>query len=182
MKPTGDGNFTPERIRMRTCILCLNCLRNIAYIRGSGENLLGKGDYSQTILNNFIDVATLEWCKIFADIKGHHYWRKSVSEDKQETLFKSLIAELGLTNDEFDDYVDTIKTYRDKFVAHLDKKNSMQVPNFEHAKDSISILYQHLLDNETFSDNMGIDKAPKACTYYNECLIEAQTQTQIKLA
>jgi hypothetical protein len=74
--PETLGLTTEDRVR-RTAILCEHCLRNIAFYRA--------GWYRQSKIRvsrqfwigangNFMDIAVLEWCKLFADAKGQHHW------------------------------------------------------------------------------------------------------------
>lgn len=173
MIPVGEGDFTPERIRMRTSILCLNCLRNIAYLRATMNTF--RGDFYQTILNNFVDITVLEWCKIFVEEKhGKHYWKKSVCVEAPEKFLENMLSSFGVTEDDFENYIKEFKTYRDKFVAHLDRKSEMNIPDFELAKESAIFLYQHLIDKETFASAMNIEDAPKAQEYYDKCFYDAK--------
>lgn len=95
---------------------------------------------------NFLDIAVLEWCKLFADNRGKHFWRKAISDNG--TFQAGLLAELRLTEADFEDYVNQMRTYRDKFIAHLDSEEVMHIPLLQTAVNSTVYLYDYLLENE----------------------------------
>jgi hypothetical protein len=65
---------------------------------------------------NFIDIAVLEWCKLFGDRKGKHFWANVVTDPS--SFESALLIHLGVTIQELVVYVDEVRTYRDKFLAH----------------------------------------------------------------
>ena len=81
---------------------------------------------------SFLDVAALEWCKLFAEGQrgkvaygwGEHGWRQIVTD--VAAFEAALLARLGQTANQFDDHIKAMRHYRDKFVAHLDSHAVMQ--------------------------------------------------------
>ena len=112
-----------QRLR-RVGTLCCHCLRNLAfYMAGWRDGALKiKGQFWVNANGNFLDIAVLEWCKLFADTSGKHFWRKIISDS--DGFWEGLLRELGLSEAQFDDYVTQMRTYRDKFVAHLDSEEA----------------------------------------------------------
>jgi hypothetical protein len=53
-----------------------------------------------------------------------------------------------LTPLQFDLYVDEMRTYRDKFIAHLDEEPVMQIPRLRLARKSVAFPYDYLLAHE----------------------------------
>jgi hypothetical protein len=106
----------------------------------------------------------LEWCKLFADSRGKHYWRKVITE--LIAFFEGVLNALHMTEDEFETYIVEVKSYRDEFIAHLDSEEVMHIPHLNAAKQSASYLYDYLRNNE---DNENyINEAPdNAATRYN---------------
>jgi hypothetical protein len=121
--------------------LCFHCTRNIAYYRAGwmGKNFVSNDDFWVNANSNFLDIAVLEWCKLFTDTKGKHYWTKVVP--KSETFMSSLYADIGITEGDFDACYKEMQTYRDKFVAHLDAERRMQIPKLTIAFDTVVFLY-----------------------------------------
>jgi hypothetical protein len=60
-----------------------------------------------------------------------------------------------------------MKTYRDKFVAHLVSEEVMNIPKLRVARKSVSFLYGYLLDNEE-EDNCFHDAPPKVSRFYRQ--------------
>lgn len=109
---------------------------------------------------NFLDVTVLEWCKLFGDARGKHYYSKAVADLTQFKM--EMLAHLAATEAAFADYVDQMRTYRDKFVAHLDDLNTFRVPDLTIAKSSTIFLYHRLLAQEAANDTF--HDAPKSAT------------------
>ena len=133
-----------ERLR-RAGILCCHCLRNLAFYRA--WHLVGRPRQDQqfwvNLNGNFIDVAVLEWCKLFADARGKHHYSKVVSDEPQ--FIATLLAALSLSANQLAVYRDAMRLYRDKFIAHLDNLPVAQVPHLTIALESTIILYDHLV-------------------------------------
>lgn len=138
-----------ERLR-RVLILCCYFIQNLAYYRaGWNDQKIFARHLSQfwiTANGNFLDQCVLEWCKLFGDEKGEHYWGEIVSDP---TLFeKNLLSALGISVSEFNAYVGKIRHYRDKFVAHLDSDKVMNIPDLEIAKKAVLYYQTHILNVE----------------------------------
>lgn len=161
-----------ERDRKRRAgILCCHCLRNIAFYRSwykAGQPFAKKQFWVNTN-GNFLDIAVLEWCKLFADIKGQHYYTRIVQDPN--TFLNQLLATLNLTKTDFDNYVKEMKNYRDKFVAHLDKDLMMSIPRLGIARKSAKALYHHLLVQEVGTDTFH-DAPRSASKLYRNFLTE----------
>lgn len=126
--------LTKGQLRRRTVRLCIIFLRNLAYYRAGqseqGNHMLDPAEptvnFWRQANSNFIDMCVLDWCKIFADRKAVHHWRKIVFDPVK--FEGDLLARLTLTADEFQQFLDKIRFYRDKFIAHLDEHNTMDIP------------------------------------------------------
>ena len=138
-----------ERIR-RVGILCCHCLRNLAfYMAGWRDGNFISKEPSQfwiTVNGNFIEICVLEWCKLFGLKDDEHYWEKVITD--RASFFDGLMKLLEITNDEFEAYVKEMRSYRDKFIAHLDSENTMNIPVLLIAQQSASYLYDYLLAHE----------------------------------
>jgi hypothetical protein len=118
---------------------------------------------------NFLDIAALEWCKLFADSRGKHFWRKIISNPA--VFWDGLLNELGLSDTLFNDYVNQMQTYRDKFVAHLDFEEVMHIPQLQVAVNSATYLYDYLLAHEE-DDGCFVDAPGSASDFYAKFLDE----------
>ena len=161
-----------DRLR-RTGILCCHCLRNIAFYHSwyKAGKPFSKQQFWVNANGNFLDIAVLEWCKLFGDVRGQHYYTKVVHDPS--TFKGELLSALRLTNSEFDEYVKSMRTYRDKFVAHLDDKSTMQIPILNVAKKSVKMLYRSLLVQEASNDTFH-DAPASASRLYKDFLAEGK--------
>ncbi len=105
---------------------------------------------------NFIDICVLEWCKLFADKKGKHYWENVVAD---KAGFKAeLLKHLGIDEAAFEKEIERMRQYRDKFLAHLDSEEIMNIPDLEIPKKAAWFYYAYLVANETTEGNfIGFD-------------------------
>jgi hypothetical protein len=69
-----------------------------------------------------------------------------------------------MTEAELSSYGSEMRTYRDKFVAHLDEEPRANIPRLEAAKASVVYLYEHLLANE--EENGCFHDAPASATAF----------------
>lgn len=127
--------------------MCCHCVRNVAYyLAGWADGgFVSDDDFWRNANSNFLDIAVLEWCKIFAHWNGKHHWRKVVPAP--DDFHFALIQGIAITEEEFSKRRDETKTYRDKFVAHLDATRMMQIPTLGVLVDSSVFLYD-LIRNE----------------------------------
>ncbi len=135
-----------ERVR-RVALLCCHCARNVAYYRAwwDGKELVTNDDFFRNANSNAVDIAVLEWCKLFSDPGGKHKWCKVVPEPDQ--FMPELYAQLAIDKNFFDEHCEKTKTYRDKFLAHLDEERCMHIPDLTIVLKSVIFLYG-ILQNE----------------------------------
>lgn len=125
----------------RVALLCCYFVKNYAYYKAgwNGKTSKAKNDFWITVQSNFIDVATLEWMKLFGDYNNDkHHWRNIVDDGN---LFKAnMLKYCNLSDDEFCCYRQKIKDYRDSFVGHLDSALRMRIPCFA---DGLALTYYY---------------------------------------
>ena len=163
-----------KRLR-RVAILCCHCLRNLAfYMAGWRRGApVFKDQFWVNVNGNFLDICVLEWCKLFGDLRGKHYWQKVISDPT--AFYSGLLRQLGMAEAEFDAFANEMRTYRDKFVAHLDSEEIMHIPNnLILAQKSVSYLYDYLRANEDEADFF-VDAPKKASTFYDHHLRDGKS-------
>ena len=161
--------MTRKALLRRVGILCCHCIRNLAFYRAgwrAGKPLF-QGEFMNTTNSNFLDVCVLEWCKLFGDKRGTHYWGKTIAD--QPIFFAGLLKSIDLTAAEFDAYIVEMRVYRDKFVAHLDTEDVMHIPRLRVARRSVIFLYTYLLANEQVA-NCFHDAPENGSSYYIQSL------------
>ncbi|MBN2267384.1 MAG: hypothetical protein JW725_03535 [Candidatus Babeliaceae bacterium] len=70
-----------------------------------------------------------------------------------------------------------MRTYRDKFVAHLDSEEVMQIPQLDIVVDTTSYLYDYLLANEE-EDRCFSDAPSSAADFFSRFLREGEAVYQ----
>lgn len=132
-----------ERLR-RVALLCCHCLRNVALYRSAWRRreLIVRRQFWVNANGNAIDIAVLEWCKLFADRKGKHHWTRVVSDEA--AFLAQLLRALGMSAKEFHDFARSVLRYRNKFVAHLDDERTMHIPATRVLRRSAAFLYDWL--------------------------------------
>ena len=94
-----------------------------------------------------MDIAVLEWCKLFVDRRGVHCYRNVlINPDGFEA---ELLADLEMSAADFETYCTGVRTYRDKFVAHLDDDPKAKYPQLDVAIKSTKFLYNYCVDTKT---------------------------------
>lgn len=160
-----------QRLR-RVVLLCCHCGRNLAYYRAGwlGSSLVRDSDFWKTVNGNFLDVAVLEWCKLFGDEKANHYWREVVSAPSK--FEAGLLACFNPTLNKLETYCREMRGYRDRFVAHLDSDFTMHIPNLAVAKASVEYYHSYVVEYELRpSDLTGLPTS--FSDYYHRCSSEA---------
>jgi hypothetical protein len=128
-------------------------------------------NFWNTVNGNFLDVCVLEWLKLFGEKKGNQSWENVITEN--DVFKKDLLKTLNITEDEFSLYINQMRKYRDKFIAHLDSDKVADIPNLQIALESAIHFYNYLLANEEENDCF-IDAPIEASIYYSSMQLEAQ--------
>jgi hypothetical protein len=166
-----------KRLR-RVVILCTNFVQNLAYHRAGFEQgayaLQNCSDFRTRTNANFVDMAVLEWCKLLADRDDKHHWRNIVTDP--EAFKTKLLARLEMTPGELLALVKDMSYYRNKFVAHLDSDEEMNVPELSEALEAVNFYHEHVVTEEASARDLGglVDTAEKFTQLYADCSQEAE--------
>jgi len=159
--------MTPTQRIRRVALLCCHALRNLAYYRSCSHKEEFDNEFWKTVNGNFLDICVLEWCKLFGDKRGKHYWDKVITD--RTTFVEGLLNSVALSQEKFNAYVDEMQFYRNKFIAHLDSERTMPIPELDLVLKSASYLYDYLLANED-KENFFIGLPLTASSYYVQSL------------
>jgi hypothetical protein len=174
--------LTDRERRRRVVLLCCSFIRNLAFYRA------GQSDKARPLLSaddphasfwrqasaNFLDTAVLDWCKLFGDKSGEHYWSRVVADAAQ--FEADLLDHIGMDAAGFEAQIKAMRHYRDKFIAHLDNLRKMDVPHLGTAKKAVAFYHRYLLNHEIRpGDLTGIpaDSTEKFALGYEQCVSEA---------
>jgi hypothetical protein len=153
-------------------ILCVHCVRNFGYYRAGrrDQTLVFPSQFWGTVNANFLDIGVLEWCKLFTDPKDPHCWRNIVRD--RAAFETGLCARLEITPAAFDAYCEKMKTYRDKFVAHLDSDLTMHPPRLDLAKEAVFFYHAHIQSSEPL-DGLFVGLPADLQAYFESCTADA---------
>lgn len=132
--------------RLRRVLICIcHFTQNLAFHTAGWKDkkLIRKGEFWRRLNGNCLDIAVVEWCKLFGEIKGKHYWEIIIQD---QASFK---ADLYLTaggEARLKEYVAEVRTYRDKFVAHLDDELVAHVPYMTDALEFSRLYYKYVVE------------------------------------
>ena len=146
-----------ERLR-RVVIVAQQSACNFGYFRGAysvkdDDSPSDYDDIRARVTNNFLDVGVLEWVKLFYR-REQHAWQQYIPAAQRDAFKAGLLAAVGLSESEWDAYVDSFREYRDKFIAHLDSKRVMSPPMLDIAISALAYYMQYLDDNDPFGETM----------------------------
>jgi hypothetical protein len=169
--------LTLEERTHRVATLCAHCLRNIAFYRAGFRygRMRFRVDRQFWINANsgFVDIAVLEWWKLFVEHNGKHGWRRVVSNPRQ--FQTSLYRRLGFSAEQFVSYAKSLSDYRNQFVAHLDDESYYFVPRLRMARRSAAHLYDQLRTDpksRVFVPDMVESAAQYYSRYYQHAIRE----------
>jgi hypothetical protein len=153
-----------KRLR-RVVILCTNFVQNLAYHRAGlsqdARALRNSSDFWTRTNANFVDMAVLEWCKLLTDRDDKHHWRNIVTDP--EAFKAKLLARLKMTPAALLNLVKCMSYYRNKFVAHLDSDEVMNIPELSKALEAVNFYHEHVVTEEASAVDLGrlVDTAEK---------------------
>jgi len=101
-------------------------------------------NFWRVIYGNLLDVAVLEWCKIFGTNAEPAHWKKIVTD--HDAFQKDLLALLKIDKATWTMYWDELKNYRNKSIAHHCKEGGPEnYPKLDLALESSYYYYAYLI-------------------------------------
>jgi hypothetical protein len=171
-----------DRMR-RIVIVCCAFARNIAFYRAGWHEkarlfLLEQHPeavFWRQVNGNFLDIAVLDWCKLFGDPKGtsrnrlgKHHWRRTVSDPNG--FEAGLLDHLQMDEAGLGVLIGRIREYRDKFLTHLDNDLLMNIPELEPAYEAVAFYHRHIVEREAVPGELaGLPDANEFALGYSRC-------------
>jgi hypothetical protein len=180
----------PRRDRLRRVVLlCCSFVQNLAFYRAAMADQTAQirsdshpeAAFLRRAINNFLDVAVLDWCKLFGSHKGEkHHWPRVVSDP--EVFERALLNELEIDAIAFKGLVDKMLLYRNRFIAHLDSQLIMEVPELKQAHKALTFYHRHVVEHEANPGELaGLPSADALARGFTQSIDEA-TRAYRKLA
>jgi hypothetical protein len=143
---TAETEVAPEPRRIRKCYrLCQAVLKNAAYYSGGASLSVSaqpKSQFAVVASNNFLDMAFLDWSKLFWDRQGLHRWNKILPSST--SFMDRVLVALGMDADQFAAFAKSVAHYRDKELAHADVYEVIDIPALAAIIESTILLYESL--------------------------------------
>ena len=115
-------------------------VRHLAYARGIKEataNLIDRREFWESTASAYLELAVVEWCKVFGSDGEKTHWKKvladnikEIEEQDLEDFRRRVLSKTGLTQKEWDTYHKKMLSLRDKYVAHLDLSKPFSEPAY----------------------------------------------------
>ena len=105
------------------------------------------------MMGNSMDMAIIDWCKLFgSDDEDHQpvHWKNQVSDAEHDKFRAGLLDAVGLSKDEWRDYWEKTKAYRDQHAAHFDAtylEDDPKYPDLTVALESAYFYYAWIKRN-----------------------------------
>lgn len=103
-------------------------------------------NFWRLIRGNQMDIAVLEWCKVFGANQEETHWKKVVPDSERDRFRERLLGRLDVTPEIWDEYWNGMKSYRDNLAAHHNETNEVSsYPDLELALRSAYFYYSYLI-------------------------------------
>ena len=103
-------------------------------------------NFWRLIHGNQLDIAVLEWCKVFGSDGEATHWKKIVPPAKHDEFRNGLLGVVGGTAEEWATYWNEMKAYRDNLVAHhIELKRVANYPVLDLTLKSSCFYYSYLI-------------------------------------
>ncbi len=101
-------------------------------------------NFWRLIYGNLLDVAVLEWCKLFGADSELTHWKRVVRD--HDGFRRGLLAALGIDQKKWANYWEEMKVYRDALVAHhAGSPNVSRYPDLGLALESCYFYYAYVI-------------------------------------
>lgn len=127
-------------------------------------------NFWRLILGINLDIAVLEWCKVFGSNAENTHWKKIVPEDEHDNFRDLLLQNIGMSKEEWLSYWDSMKKYRDRQVAHYGELPAdATYPVLDHAIDSSYFYYKYLITKfRALGETKYPDDLEVYCTHFSK--------------
>ena len=103
-------------------------------------------NFWRLILGNQLDIAVIEWCKVFGSYGEPTHWKNIVPAKNHDQFRRDLLEGLGITPEALNDYWTEMKKYRDTLAAHhIELKKPDKRPVLDLALKSSCFYYRYLI-------------------------------------
>ncbi len=103
-------------------------------------------NFWRLIHGNQMDIAVIEWCKVFGSDKEATHWKNVIPSTEHDQFRAALLGAMGVPADAWTAYWKEMKTYRDNLAAHHNGANNISnYPHLDLALRSSYFYYGYLI-------------------------------------
>jgi hypothetical protein len=119
-----------------------------------------------------LDIAVLEWCKVFGSRGEATHWCKHVADP--DAFRAGLLQRLAVSEETWHAYWESIKAYRDEVVAHHESVSKVtHYPDFGYALQACFYYYEMLI--KQLRAFRVLDYPDSLEDYFKKSLVQAET-------
>ena len=146
------GRYVHMRLRMnretilrRVAFKCVDCARQLFHHEAFTPYAedFKYNNYWIYCYNNSIDMAVLDWCHLFGNAEDELHWRNVISN--VEDFRNDLLTFLDISFEDWEQYWNTVKDYRDKDVAHIEVRPVTNVPTMKLGITAVGFYYNSII-------------------------------------
>lgn len=163
----------------RVCLKCADFVRQLSLHRAfDGYQGQLRHNFWIYIYNNSIDMAVLDWCHLFANHSDALHWKKVIPDGDEFRI--NLFKHLEISETTWKVYRDSLKSYRDKNVAHIEVLPALNIPDMTFALDSTAFYYDSVV-KELKNENISAHYPDDLVQYYTACLGQTSNYVSVGL-
>lgn len=103
-------------------------------------------NFWRLIMGDLLDVAVLEWSKVFGSDAEPSHWKRVIPEADHAEFRSRLLRDLNTDEQTWRAYWEMMKRYRDNYVAHVDDRRAEdRYPDLTLALESSYFYYARLI-------------------------------------
>ena len=159
-------------LQKRSILKCRDFVRQFSYHRAMFPHIknLRTNIWIYTF-NNFIDMSILDWCHLFGNRNDDLYWKNVITNNDE--FKRNILANLKISEKEWNNYWSLIKDYRDKHVAHIEISPQYTIPDLTNALESIKLYYSYVI-KELHENNEYLELTGTLDRFIKEATIVAE--------
>lgn len=96
-------------------------------------------------VNLLADAAAVEWCKVFGSRDEDTHWTRVIPKERQDEIRVGMLKAIGFTQEEWEEYWNSIVSYRNQMVAHHDLDATVdKYPHYDVAILAANFMFDQL--------------------------------------
>lgn len=96
-------------------------------------------------VNLLADTAAVEWCKVFGSWDEDTHWTRVIPKERQDEIRVGMLKAIELTQEEWEEYWNSIVSYRNQMVAHHDLDSTVdKYPHYDVAILAANFMFDQL--------------------------------------